>query len=117
MSMAMTGTTTPKRRAASVRRGGDEWLIALCDRYHTQQAELDRTFDHYAKHRCDPPETLRDALVDALSDIRDQVADVPAVTAEGRKAKARLLLSDIAEFGEAIGVELAASLARDVLNS
>lgn len=52
-----------------------------------------------------------------MSDIRDQVAEVRATTRSGMQAKARLLLGDIAEYGDDVTADLAASLARDILGA
>lgn len=115
MSQAISHDATQRRRFAAFRRADDQWLLALCARYGVQQAALTEAFDRYSP--LDPPETLRCSMIDALSDIRDQVAEVRATTRPGMRAKARLLLSDIAEFGDDVTAGLAASLARDILQS
>ena len=94
----------------------DAGLIAAC-------IKLGLEIDAYERACAADPElkageTLLNALHAACSDQEDatvEIAEMPAATDAGRKAKAGTLLRLIGRLDETPGLELARSLARDVM--
>ena len=86
-------------------------LIAASRRFACQREAVEALHDQYKPF--DPPTALLHAMHDALDDLRDQVAGIPAATRDGIKVKAAVLLAWIDDYDGEDCVELVRSLATD----
>jgi hypothetical protein len=91
---------TPEMRRANA-KGSDETLLKLCSEYEAAEAEFDRLND--AQEAFVPGSSAYKAielqfplLVGRIHEIRDEISELPARTADGFKGKARVSLMDLA---------------------
>jgi hypothetical protein len=102
----------------------DGELLAISQEFHENRIEIDAIWDDEMPEDGTPEARRSSILIDRYEEIRERLAELPARTPEGIRAKARVIL---AEFVGEDGKEypnshdprgaLALSLARDVLGS
>ena len=86
-------------------------ILAAAARFRMQDRAIRRLYAQYDEE--DPPQPLQEAMFDALRDALDAVAEIAAHTAEGRRAKADVLLRAFPSYGPADLEPLIKSLAND----
>jgi hypothetical protein len=104
----------------------DGELIALCREFEDAEAtfaawDAERDFMPFDHPRAKEIDKLERALVDRRHEIREEVADLKAHTPKGLQAKARMVMTELAEEGDPSREFFnhqylaAVSLARDIL--
>jgi hypothetical protein len=98
-------------RAFNTRNDADRALIDRCCRAARQRKGISALYDVFP--HVDPPDALQNALLDAFSDAIAAIADTPAKTLAGLRAKAMTVLVAHRALGDSDRVAL--SLANDVI--
>jgi hypothetical protein len=111
MSHAQSTISPTKPRFSMFRRPDDLALIAASRRFACQRQAVEALHDQYKPF--DPPTALLHAMHEALDDLRDQVAGIPAATRDGIKAKAGVLRAWLDDYDGEDCAALTRSLADD----